>query len=232
MYTFSKILVLSNIDVIHKMQFPFTCDAVFAVAQLDKKWKNDMDKPLPTPNWPPQSHLVNARTRTDWYHENDNKIIQGQMQYFSQPITLVIGKSKSVTYELSQRIDGHYFKKTQEEIEEIIDISFIFLGFAMTCVVLGAINYFKAKRADYIKKHGDNRPSSKPYAKVFGDADEKENGTDVDDDDDNGQELVNYPHYTDYTDKVPDAKKKDEFSIHEESDEDSDDDEEGKVITL
>jgi len=207
--------------------------AVFAVAQMDKKWKNDLDvKTLPTPNWPPQSHLVNARTKTSWYHQNDNKIIQGHVQFFSQPVTLVIGPAKSVTYELSQRIDGHFFK-SQQEIEEIIDVSFIIIGFALTCVALSAINYFKARRKEWEKKHGTNRPSTKPYLQVFGTADEKENGADDDDDDD--QEMVDYPTapYTDYTDKAP-ATKRDSFNIDDDDDDDEDEssDEDEQIITL
>merc|ERR1711862_127706 len=181
----------------------------------DKKWKKGhIDKgSLPNPNIPPQSHLVNSRTSTEWYHELDDKIIQGRIQYFSLPVTLVIGPEKSVTHELSQRINGHHHR-TEEEIEEIIDVSFIFIGFSLTCVVLGSINYFKAKQ-EAMTKNADKdimgvqeRPSTRPYVKV------------VSNDDENEKEVHLYPAYTDYTDKVPNTKKEEREEDEEEDDDD------------
>jgi len=189
--------------------------AVFAVAQLDKKWKNDILDGSPNPNVPPQSHLVNARTSMDWYHENDDKIIEGRLQYFSTPLTLVIGPPKSVTHELSQRISGHH--RTEDEIEEIVDISFVFMGFAITCIALATLNFFKAKQEAMKKQQGasgidaaSERPSTRPYVQVMGDFDA----------DDNDQEIQVYPAYTDYTDKNPKSNNQ----MDDEEEDDSDDD--------
>ena len=41
-------------------------------------------------------------------------------------------------------------------------------------------NYFKARCKNWEKRHSENRPSAKPYLKVFSSVYEKENGADND----------------------------------------------------
>ncbi|GAX14250.1 hypothetical protein FisN_1Hh444 [Fistulifera solaris] len=66
---------------------------VIAMAEVDKGWK-DQPKNI-KPQVPPQSHMVNARTNPEWYHETDGSVIQGRVQWFSMPATLYIVSSST-----------------------------------------------------------------------------------------------------------------------------------------
>lgn len=66
--------------------------AVFATARLDQGWTQRPDGTKPN-NVPPMSHVVNARTNPAWYHESAGKIIQGRQDWYSIPLTLVIGEN-------------------------------------------------------------------------------------------------------------------------------------------
>mmetsp|Transcript_15576 Transcript_15576/g.38852 ORF Transcript_15576/g.38852 Transcript_15576/m.38852 type:complete len:831 (+) Transcript_15576:198-2690(+) len=62
---------------------------VIASARVDSSWA---DQPANiAPKMPPQSHVVNARTNPDWNHESNGKRIQGRLDWFSVPLTIVVG---------------------------------------------------------------------------------------------------------------------------------------------
>ena len=65
---------------------------IMASARVDQSWKNQPEKVLPS--IPPQSHIVNARTDPNYHHESNGKHIQGRLDWFSVPITVVIGDFK------------------------------------------------------------------------------------------------------------------------------------------
>ena len=62
---------------------------VMASARVDQSWKNQPPNILP--NVPPQSHIVNARTDPNYHHESNGKHIRGRIDWFSVPVTVVIG---------------------------------------------------------------------------------------------------------------------------------------------
>ena len=65
---------------------------VIAVARVDQSWtKQPSDF---EPKFPPQSHIVNARTNPSWHHENDGKIIEGRLDWYSMPLTVIVGDYK------------------------------------------------------------------------------------------------------------------------------------------
>ena len=65
---------------------------VIATARVDQSWT--MQPTDFQPNSPPQSHVVNARTNPNWHHESAGKIIQGRLDWFSSPLTVVVGDYK------------------------------------------------------------------------------------------------------------------------------------------
>ena len=62
---------------------------VLASAKVDSAWARQPANV--TPQVPPQSHLVNARTNSDWYHTNAGKIVEGRTEWFSLPLILTRG---------------------------------------------------------------------------------------------------------------------------------------------
>ncbi len=62
---------------------------VLASARVDQDWANG--RPNIEPNVLPQSHVVNARTNVDWHHESAGKHVKGRLDWFSDPVTIVIG---------------------------------------------------------------------------------------------------------------------------------------------
>jgi len=62
---------------------------VMASARVDQSWKHQ--KKDIQPKMSPQSHIVNARTDPDYHHESNGKHIQGRIDWFSVPLTIVIG---------------------------------------------------------------------------------------------------------------------------------------------
>ena len=62
---------------------------VLAVARVDQAWGEQPDNV--EPKLPPQSHVVNARTNLDWNHESAGKYIKGRLDWYSMPLTVVIG---------------------------------------------------------------------------------------------------------------------------------------------
>lgn len=62
---------------------------VIASARVDSSWATQPDNIAP--KMPPQSHVVNVRTNPNWSHESNGKRIQGRLDWFSIPLTIVIG---------------------------------------------------------------------------------------------------------------------------------------------
>lgn len=65
---------------------------IMASARVDQSWKNQPENVLPSIL--PQSHIVNARTDPNYHHKSNGKHIQGRLDWFSVPITVVIGDFK------------------------------------------------------------------------------------------------------------------------------------------
>ncbi len=80
--------------------------AVYATAQLDQGWENIEDDAKPMTS-SPMSHVVNARTNLEWFHESNGKVIQGRKDWYSIPLTLIIGEESgdgsADTIDLSDR---------------------------------------------------------------------------------------------------------------------------------
>lgn len=62
---------------------------VLASAKVDQSWKKQPDNIAP--KRPPQSHIVNARTDPTYHHESNGKHIHGHVDWFSLPLTIIIG---------------------------------------------------------------------------------------------------------------------------------------------
>jgi hypothetical protein len=62
---------------------------VIASARVDSSWATQPENIAP--DMPPQSHVVNARTNPVWHHESNGKRIQGRLDWYSIPMTIVIG---------------------------------------------------------------------------------------------------------------------------------------------
>ena len=65
---------------------------IMASARADQSWKKQPANILP--NVSPQSHIVNARTDPSYHHESNGKHIQGRIDWFSVPLTVIIGEFK------------------------------------------------------------------------------------------------------------------------------------------
>jgi len=68
---------------------------VIAKARVDQSW---LDQPGGiAPLVPPQAHIVNARTNPTWFHQNNGRVIQGRLDWYSViPLTLVISDTTEV----------------------------------------------------------------------------------------------------------------------------------------
>jgi hypothetical protein len=62
---------------------------VVASANVDQSWKKQPKNIAPKVI--PQSHIVNARTDPEYHHESNGKHIQGRIDWYSIPLTIVIG---------------------------------------------------------------------------------------------------------------------------------------------
>ena len=62
---------------------------VIASARVDQQWATTRSNVKP--NLGPQSHIVNARTNKRWHHESNGKSIRGRLNWYSAPLTIVIG---------------------------------------------------------------------------------------------------------------------------------------------
>ncbi|GKY92532.1 hypothetical protein MPSEU_000223500 [Mayamaea pseudoterrestris] len=85
---------------------------VLAIARVDQNWGSQIEQA--NPSLPPQSHIVNARTNSSWYHESAGKIIQGRLDWFSGPLTVMLGEFEDLqadqtvdTIEISNRFGAN-----------------------------------------------------------------------------------------------------------------------------
>ena len=78
----AKITVPSGVKTLDQL-------VILASARVDQDWANG--RPNTEPNVKPQSHVVNARTNPDWHHESADKHVKGRLDWFSSPVTIVIG---------------------------------------------------------------------------------------------------------------------------------------------
>ncbi len=62
---------------------------IIASAMVDQSWKKQPKDFVP--KMLPQSHIVNARTDPNYHHESNGKHIRGRTEWFSVPLTVVIG---------------------------------------------------------------------------------------------------------------------------------------------
>jgi Zinc carboxypeptidase len=62
---------------------------VVVAARVDQTWAEQPSNVAP--KLPPQSHVVNARTNPDWHYESAGKHIQGRLNWYSIPVTIIIG---------------------------------------------------------------------------------------------------------------------------------------------
>lgn len=62
---------------------------VMASAKVDQSWKKQPENIAPKVL--PQSHIVNARTDPNYHHESNGKHIHGRVDWFSFPLTIVVG---------------------------------------------------------------------------------------------------------------------------------------------
>ena len=127
---------------------------VIASAQVDQSWKNQPDDFQPDVS--PQSHVVNARINEEWHHESAGKIIDGRLDWFSAPLTMVVGDYRDSvgnqagravgTVELSNRfgettggIKGGVTPKTGQIIEPVPSSGFSFFHAGLVVAGLGCI---------------------------------------------------------------------------------------------
>lgn len=63
---------------------------VIVRARVDQTWNSAPDNTVPI-GFAPQSHLVNARTNPNWTMRNAGKMVQGRLDWFSEPMNVVFG---------------------------------------------------------------------------------------------------------------------------------------------
>ena len=78
------IQISENVDAGLQGRKPIT---VVAKAMVDSAWAMKGTRDVVTPNLPPQSHVVNARTNPDWDMKNGEFRIKGQLVWESSKIT-------------------------------------------------------------------------------------------------------------------------------------------------
>ena len=86
--------------------------AVFVTAQVDQGWTTQSNGVSPK-GIGPMSHIVNARTNSEWRHESAGKVIQGRKDWFSIPLTLLISDEEKIA-DLSDRFIIHDFESSSE----------------------------------------------------------------------------------------------------------------------
>ena len=62
---------------------------IVASARVDSSWKETPSRVGPS-NVGPQSHIVNVRTTENWGYSNAGKIVQGRLDWFSTPMTVLV----------------------------------------------------------------------------------------------------------------------------------------------
>ena len=83
---------------------------VLVSARVDQEWIQMPSRLFLPKNTAPQSHIANARTNPQWFHESttSGERVEGRLEWFSDPLTIEVSEIKSATsvqtVELSQRV--------------------------------------------------------------------------------------------------------------------------------
>jgi hypothetical protein len=88
---------------------------VLAKAKVDQSWlQQPTDFALQVL---PQSHMVNARTNSSWFRENNGNIVQGRDEWYSAiPLTLIIGNTATLE-DVSNTLGGwQYCSRTRRMV--------------------------------------------------------------------------------------------------------------------
>jgi len=131
---------------------------VLASAKVDPDWK-EAPTSLLIPELPPQSHVANARTDPNYFHETNGKKIQGRLQWFSVPLTIVIGEfdeNERTVVELNPRFPPDV-DPPQDDCEDNAD-PFLFKGTETTCQELADISAQKREKKCDKNKYRKNCP--------------------------------------------------------------------------
>ena len=64
--------------------------SIIASARVDRSWAARPTTNV-KPDITPQAHVVNARTNPDWHYKSAGKHVQGRLDWFSIPISVVVG---------------------------------------------------------------------------------------------------------------------------------------------
>lgn len=111
---------------------------VLASAEVDPEWKDPPQGSLARPaNVSPQSHVANARTNPDYFMETNGKTIQGRLEWFSVPLTIVIGEfdeNERTVVELNPRLPPDV-DPPQDDCEDNAD-PFMYESNEVTCELL------------------------------------------------------------------------------------------------
>lgn len=171
--------------------------AVFAKARVDQDWAGLLETAIP--QQPPQSHVVNTRTNPDWYYKKDDgKIIQGRLDWYSVPVTIVLMEYEDgqvEAEELSMRYDeaqidhdeeqkeketAANYGKTDEhnEVESVINWTLILFCSVIVCIVGYAVGktylYVTMRKSrremvrEFIEDESAVAPGLKPVANTDG----------------------------------------------------------------
>jgi hypothetical protein len=115
--------------------------AVYAYATLDRYLETQPEDI--SPDVPPQSHFVNARTNESWTYDRGNHTVTGREYYFSVPITIIIGEEGTELEEISERlpVKGPLDSFEEEIIEGVKNHATIILlvGLAVGLLVLSVM---------------------------------------------------------------------------------------------
>ena len=163
---------------------------VIASTKVDQDWTH-MPKNY-APKTPPQSHIVNARTNPDWHHESAGKHIQGRLNWFSRPLTVVVGDFKDgignkgghlvSTVEVNPRIGdsqptkGGVLPKSPENGWKP-EYTYYILALLLLCLILCCCKRFLCPRHEQFKLSDDDSDDFIFEAKPYSDAvvDDEEN---------------------------------------------------------
>jgi len=91
---------------------------LLAKVQLDQEWYNNVSDDAKPANIGPMSHIVNARTNKAWKHESAGKIIEGRRNWYSIPLTLVIGSEDDENDEVTELFNPLFGAQVEEEEKE------------------------------------------------------------------------------------------------------------------
>lgn len=78
---------------------------IIAQAVVDAEWGETPLNSTPK-NIEPQSHVVQARTNTEWRKSNNNFMVQGQVNWFSSPFLLVVNEVDETSNEDEPKTDA------------------------------------------------------------------------------------------------------------------------------